>query len=153
MEFSKMSSLTKAQQRANLLAVIAALAAANITRVELEYEGRGDSGQIESVYAFDGKGSEVALPDVKVSVTTVERMQLGGYSFPIETTDLEDAMKQIAYEQLEQRFGGWEIHDGSKGSVVFNMESRELEVRNMPYAEEQCETISFDEDEESSEPA
>ncbi|MCA2999846.1 MAG: hypothetical protein LW865_01825 [Betaproteobacteria bacterium] len=148
-----MSSLTKAQQRANLLAVIAALSAANIARVDLEYEGCGDSGQIESVYAFDGKGSEVTLPDVKVRITTARYEHPAGYVSAPEDADLEDAMKQIAYEKLEYHYGGWEINEGSKGSVVFNMESRELEVRNMPYAEELCETISFDENEESSEPA
>lgn len=148
-----MSSLTKAQQRANLLAVIAALSAANIARVDLEYEGCGDSGQIESVYAFDGKGSEVALPDVKVRITTARYEHPTGYVSAPEDADLEEAMKQIAYEQLRQHFGGWEIDEGSEGSVVFNMESRKIEVSNMPYADEQYETISFDEDEKTSEPA
>ena len=71
-----------------------------------EYTGGGDSGYIESTMGVDGES---------------------------ENTDagIEDA----CYEALE-RFGGWEINEGSQGNIVFNLKDKTITINHTWNTEE-----------------
>lgn len=64
------------------------------------YEGYGDSGEIEDPAAKDATGKEVALP-----------------------AEMAEAVKDAAYEYLEQSHGGWEINEGSFGDFSIDVAS------------------------------
>jgi hypothetical protein len=69
-----------------------------ITSVTVSYEGGGDSGYIESTYESE-KG----------------------------TGDLPAGIENICYNLLEE-YGGWEINEGSQGTIVFTKD--EIEVNH-----------------------
>ena len=68
------------------------------TSVTVSYEGGGDSGYIESTYESE-KG----------------------------TGDLPAGIENICYNLLEE-YGGWEINEGSQGTIVFTKD--EIEVNH-----------------------
>lgn len=75
----------------------AALEAAGITRVVIEYNGAGDEGWIDSI---------TAEPDPDA----------------IEyRTELYDTLKRQAYDLLEEHHGGWEINEGSTGTITLDV--------------------------------
>jgi hypothetical protein len=63
-----------------------------INQLSIDYSGYGDSGDIESSY-FDENGDSQQIPN-----------------------DIED----ILYRVLEDAYGGWEINDGSYGTININ---------------------------------
>jgi hypothetical protein len=71
------------------------------TSGEIEYNGSGDSGYIESDIIFDDNTRS---------------------DFPAQ---LEDWM----YQQLEQ-YGGWEINEGSQGKFHFNFDKKTINLEH-----------------------
>lgn len=78
----------------------AALARMGVTNVVIEYSGSNDEGWINDVIAE-------GLPD---------GVELSG--------DLEDTLKDTAYELLERHHGGWEINEGSVGQILVDVQAR-----------------------------
>jgi len=78
--------------------------------VELKYDGSGDSGWIDDNVDSD-KGSKVS------------------------TNQLED----IAYEALELFHAGWEINEGSSGTMTFNFENQTFTVEHYQNIEDEVE--------------
>ena len=75
------------------------LAERGITQVEIEYNGYGDSGTVESVTAHNGEK-------------------------PRKLTKKEiDQLTECAYSQLP---GGWEINEGSFGTLVLTVQDAKL---------------------------
>lgn len=103
----------------NAKAIFEALAAAGITSVVIEFDGQGDSGQIENRTAMAG-ALEAKLPSVSVDYTDV------GYDGNATTTaiDLDNAIDNVVYAILEETHGGWENNDGAYGEVTFNVAER-----------------------------
>ncbi len=97
----------------------------NIARVRAEYDGCGDSGQIEAIYYFDAADSE-----------------LKGLVDDATEKDIES----LLYALLEIRHGGWENNDGAFGSFDWNVAANTLEhVHNNRYTEVDTSTYeSFD---------
>lgn len=82
------------------------LSLAAIARLEVEYDGCGDSGQIENVNAFDEHGKPVSLePHAK----------------------LEEAVREFFYDVLEYRYAGWEINDGAYGTFNWDLPEDKLQ--------------------------
>jgi hypothetical protein len=73
----------------------------NIAKVEADYNGCGDSGQIDSV-RFLNKGGD-----------------------PVEPTreGIPEAVEALIFFLLAQSHGGWEINEGSYGSVTIDAET------------------------------
>lgn len=86
--------------------LLAQLAARAITNIEIEYDGSGDSGDIESVIASIGSES-VELSDEQSRV-------------------LED----YAYALLQDREPGWEINEGSFGRININVADRRINLEH-----------------------
>lgn len=76
------------------------LADLRVLRVSAEYDGYGDSGQIEEV-GFFGEGDAV--------------IEVGA--------PIADAVEQLLYDLLEVRHGGWENNDGAFGTFEWQIAS------------------------------
>jgi hypothetical protein len=76
------------------------LAALGVALVSSEYDGYGDSGQIESVRYFNAANEDLTK--------TIE----GG---------LDQQVQDLLYDLLEVRHGGWENNDGGFGSFTWNV--------------------------------
>ena len=81
-----------------------------VNQLAIDYSGYGDSGSIESSYV-DENGDYLDIP-----------------------TQIED----ILYRVLEDAYGGWEINDGSYGTI--NIEDGEVSITHVWKEEELSET-------------
>jgi hypothetical protein len=104
--------------------VFDALAAAGVTLVEVEFDGEGDSGQIEGIFAYAGDaGAE--LPES--SLTLHQAAQNKGD--PRTTTvSIHDAIETLCYDYLSQTHGGWENNDGAYGIFRFDVQERSIRL-------------------------
>ena len=106
----------------NKAALFAALAAANITSVTVEFDGCGDSGQIESINAKAG-GADAGLPDAMIMLATLGWRD----TEPVERTmSIHEAIEDMAYDCLARKHGGWEINAGAFGTFTFDVAARSI---------------------------
>jgi hypothetical protein len=99
--------------------LIAAMRQHAIAEIEVEYDGFGDSGQIQDVTALDEKGNRMDWPaGVKVS--------LPGQGQEVKVLDLEEAAEEIAWSLIESFHGGWENNDGGNGNLRFDAEDDKI---------------------------
>lgn len=87
--------------RRNLPEVARQLKAAGVRRVKIEYDGCGDSGQIESIVYHDAPGQPLD-PTNAVGMT-------------------EEALKDLFYDLTEARHPGWENSDGAFGEFDWDL--------------------------------
>lgn len=99
--------------KANLFA---ALAAAGVTRIEVRFDGFGDSGAIEDVQAFAGD-APVELPRTTVEIKRLDH----GDTVETVTEPLGDAIETLSYAFLEQTHAGWENNEGAFGDFTFDV--------------------------------
>ena len=107
----------------NTDALFAALSAAGITSISVEFDGAGDQGQIEHVLVKRG-ATTVELPDQP----TVEIALHVGNEVQTQTTTLGTALEHIVYDCLEETHDGWEINDGAFGEFTFDVAARSIEL-------------------------
>jgi hypothetical protein len=99
------------------------LQSAGVTRVDIYYDGCGDSGQIEDVRYFD---AQRAL--IKTAPTL---------------TITEDALRDLFYDLLESRHAGWENNDGAFGEFEWDLTADTLKHSHSErYVE--CETTEHE---------
>jgi hypothetical protein len=115
--FSRLDAELRPRNRA---AVFNALAAAGITHVIISFDGEGDSGQIEHIEATAGDNI-VNLPGVQIEI---HRAHWGMTEPQCFVLTLSDAVKQLAYDCLEQKHGGWENNEGAYGEFTFDVAQR-----------------------------
>lgn len=70
---------------------------AGVARVEVDYDGSGDSGDIQETTFFDAKDNKMEV-------------------------DFDERCNDLAYGELETHHGGWEINEGSFGKVIFDVQ-------------------------------
>jgi hypothetical protein len=99
----------------NKAIVFAALAETGIHRVTIDYDGSGDSGQIENVEAWNAGNERMPFP-------SDPRIQLAsGYpDDPLAELNLEAAVETLAWDYLHVH-DGWENNDGAFGTFVFDV--------------------------------
>jgi hypothetical protein len=109
----------------NKATLFAALAEAGIHRVTVEYDGSGDSGQIENVEAWDARNERMTFPSgVMVQLASETPTQL----LPER---LEAAVETLAWDYLEISIGwGWENNDGAFGTFVFDVPARTIALEH-----------------------
>jgi hypothetical protein len=75
--------------------IFAALAGAGIHRVTIDYDGSGDSGQIESIEAWDAANQKIPLPSSR-------KVQLASENSdsPVDGISLEAAVEGLAWDYL-----------------------------------------------------
>ena len=82
------------------------LQAAGIDRVQILYDGCGDSGCIESITYTDGQGSTVD-PAGTLAMT-------------------EEQLMDLFYDLTQARHPGWENNDGAYGDFTFDVAERTI---------------------------
>jgi hypothetical protein len=108
----------------NKAPVFEALRAAGITDVTVDFDGGGDSGQIESLVAFQGE-TPTGLPEIKVPQVSAE----WGLSDLISAEiSLERAIEDLCYGYLQQTNAGWENNDGAYGEFTFDIAEGTIEL-------------------------
>jgi hypothetical protein len=108
----------------NKAAVFDTLATASIERVLVEFDGEGDSGQINSVTGFCGK-ERTEFPKTTVSV---QEIACGNTTAVSTQTTLECAIETLCYDYLEVTHGGWENNDGAFGEFHFDVAARTIDL-------------------------
>jgi hypothetical protein len=104
--------------------VFDALAAAGLTLVEVEFDGEGDSGQIEGVYAYAGD-TRTELPS---SSLTLHQAAQNKADLKTTTVSISDAIATLCYDYLSQTHGGWENNDGAYGTFAFDVRERTIRL-------------------------
>ena len=96
--------------------IFAALAEAGIHRVTVEYDGSDDSGQIESIEAWNAANEKIPLPSLR-------KVQLASENTdsPVDEIGLEAAVEQFVWDYLYDNHGGWENNDGAFGTFEFSV--------------------------------
>ena len=79
-------------------AVADELKAEGVVKAVASYEGSNDDGGIDGIRFLNAKDKDVKIGDV-----------------------LERQFSDIAEEQLEEAYGGWEINAGGHGTVTLNV--------------------------------
>ena len=119
------NSSRAALRPANKAAVCAALAGAGIATVTVNFDGCGDSGQIESIEARDASGADVPLPEETIAIVAI----VWGQSRPEpRSMSVEQAIEHLVYDALSETHGGWEINEGSYGEFVFDVPALEIRL-------------------------
>jgi hypothetical protein len=102
-----------------------ALSEAGIHRVTVDYDGSGDSGQIESVEAWSTANEKVPLPSSrKVPWAS------GNPDRPVSEIGLEAAVEELAWDYLWDEHGGWENNDGAFGTFAFDVSARTIALEH-----------------------
>jgi hypothetical protein len=110
---------TRAQNKA---IVFAALAAAGIHRVTVDYDGSGDSGLIDAVEGWNANSQKIPLPlEPKLQLATDD---------PGQPITLESAVEDLAWNYLETLYDGWENNDGACGTFVFDVPARTITLEH-----------------------
>ncbi len=93
--------IAKARDEAykNFLSTVSRKLDQSVARIEVDYSGAGDSGNIDAVHFISKKGKEIEMDDKEV----------------------REAVEEFAYAQLEEHYGGWEINDGSQGKMIIDV--------------------------------
>jgi len=101
----------------NKKALFSILAEHGITAVIVNFDGYGDSGQIEDITAQAGDVA-VELPDERIEI-----LRPGWDSPDIErqTHTVREAIEALSYDFLAQTHCGWENNDGAYGDFTFNV--------------------------------
>jgi hypothetical protein len=118
-----------------------ALAAAKISEVYVDFDGVGDSGQIDSVTALRGK-ARTELPETNI---TIQLVRIWHDPKPLITeATLEQAIETLCYGYLEERHAGWENDDGACGQFRFNVAKRTVKLEfNARYSDTQTTNSTF----------
>jgi hypothetical protein len=116
------------------------LATAGINSIHVDFDGEGDSGQINGVLALTGD-QPTQLPATKL---TLQQLHWGQTeSTPSEFT-LAEAVETLCYDYLEETHGGWENNDGAYGEFRFDVAKRTIELEfNGRYTETFTDTHAF----------
>ena len=134
--FAAHDALKASLRDATKAALFAVLATVGITHVFVEFDGCGDSGQIESIVARAGD-AEIDLPDATVAMTVVE----WGATEPVtHDLPLPDAIEQLAYDLLGATHRGWENNDGAYGDFTFDVAAGTI---SLEYHERYVATESY----------
>lgn len=108
----------------NKEALFDALAAAGITSVAVNFDGYGDSGQIESIDALVGIEA-VSLPDTLVEIAGPAWRESEART---QSLSLRAAIEELAYDFLGETHSGWENSDGAYGDFTFDVEQRSISL-------------------------
>ena len=128
--------------------LFSALSANNISRVEVSFDGSGDSGQMEDAEFFRGVGSNEVQVDSKENVggVSVEGALISNEStwnpekkewvYTTKTPTISELVESVCYDLLENNHGGWEINSGSFGKFVLDVEESQIALEYNERVEE-----------------
>lgn len=93
-------------------------------RVTVEYDGSGDSGQIDDVSAWNAGDEIISFPsDRKITLLSENP------DHPLAEQSFEAAVETLAWDYLEI-YSGWENNDGAFGTFVFDVPARTVTLEH-----------------------
>lgn len=95
--------------------IIPALQTTGITRVEIRFDGCGDSGAVEGCVCYNVAGAAVPCPEV--TVEPFRGLDAEAHH-DAEHPTLAGALESLTYLALERHYPGWEINDGAYGALM-----------------------------------
>lgn len=99
-----------------------ALAEAGISAIIVEFDGYGDSGQIEGIEAKAGE-EDAELPCTIITLNTLDWHD----TEPTESAmAVREAIEHMAYDFLNQTHSGWENNEGAFGTFTFDVAERSI---------------------------
>ena len=104
-------------------AVFDALQAAGIIRLLIEFDGCGDSGQMEPAVADTAEETGIDLPDMRIEIP---RVHFDKEKDAAAVVPLDETVEHLAYELLEERHSGWEENEGGFGTFTFDVAARTI---------------------------
>ena len=104
--------------------VFDALAAANVTRVTVNFDGEGDSGQINTITAYTAGDVPADVPETEL---ILHRATQNESDRTVEVT-LLNAIETLCYDYLSQCHDGWENNDGAYGTFEFDVAKRSIRL-------------------------
>ena len=106
-----------------------------IEKIEVVFDGCGDSGQMEDITVFskteDQNINLNKIPIGKVQFTT--GTQYNGDGTTTKRTEVREAtfadiVEEICYNLLAERHGGWEINEGSYGTFTLDFINKKIHL-------------------------
>jgi hypothetical protein len=123
----------------NKAMVFAALAETGIHCITVDYDGSGDSGQIENIEAWTADTKRLPFPTeprIRLESENPER--------PCDEQNLEAAVESVAWDYLYDLYSGWENNDRAFGTFVFDVPSRTVTLEhNERYTEHNTTSHKF----------
>lgn len=98
--------------------ILPRLQEAGIVRVEIRFDGCGDSGAVEECICLDAAGASIACPDVTLQEAGAHTADGAGSE---QLHSLGQALEQLTCLALERHHPGWEINDGACGELVIDV--------------------------------
>ena len=98
--------------------ILPRLQEAGIARVEIRFDGCGDSGAVEECACLDAEGAVIGCLDVTLQQGEADTTD-GAASEQLRS--LVQALEQLTYLALERHHSGWEINDGACGELVIDV--------------------------------
>ena len=109
----------------NKAMVFAALAETGIHSITVDYDGSGDSGQIENIEAWTADTKRLPFP-----IEPRIRLESENPERPCDEQNLEAAVESVAGDYLYDLYSGWENNDGAFGTFVFDVPSRTVTLEH-----------------------
>lgn len=103
----------------NKAILIPILAGAGIVRVEIEFDGIADSGNVDTPVCFLADNACVDCPAVTVEIEDFSGLE---GRLQTETKPLSEALVTIVYNALDVHHSGWEINEGAFGTFTIDVE-------------------------------
>jgi len=103
----------------NKTGILNALREANIASAELNYDGMGDSGCLESASFYSKDNKPTQTPECSVAI---EVFEFGATLIERKSMPISEALETIAYDALEVHHPGWEINEGAYGILRIEVE-------------------------------
>lgn len=140
-------ALTK-EDEANKKLMFEVLKDLGVAGVEVEYDGCGDSGQINTVTYLNRKDEEikevklrrldapVKLADYKVpgvlvyESTIIKNDQWVKQYKKSDATTLDGLVEDICWQLLSSQHGGWENNDGGEGKFTINVKNKKIHLEH-----------------------
>jgi hypothetical protein len=121
-EFSARQAEREAQAQVEIEhlkeAVIPCLRQAGIAKVEVRFDGSGDSGALEEIVCLDNADGTLVCPEAVLDPIPSDRPDETERADPVL---LPAALESLAYLALERHHPGWENNDGACGELVINV--------------------------------
>lgn len=111
---------------ANQTAIFDALALAGVVTLVVNFDGYGDSGQIEAITATGTEG-EMVLPEISIAYASPDRGD-GDEAVDQRPLPLSEAIETLCYDLLRHTHAGWENNDGAFGDFTFDVTARTISL-------------------------
>ena len=123
-KYARHKELCAKANEQNKTVLFAALAPTGITTISVEFDGEGDSGQINGISARAGD-QPAQLPVTRIAL---QQVSWGDTEATSSEFTLEAAVEALCYDYLEQEHGGWENNDGAYGEFHIDITERTIDL-------------------------